>query len=153
MKQLKNLIILISALSLSGCLILPLQESDPDQSLHWCPPLPNCASTESATFVHSIQPFELKMPFNEAWPIIRETVNELPRTLIEHDYQGYIYAKTHSAVFQFVDYFEVLADPEEKQLHVRSSSLLGIWDLFVNYFRTEDFRERLEAKGVIQTKE
>lgn len=138
---------------LSGCLILPQKEPEPDQSLYWCPPLPNCASTEAITFVHSIRPYKLKMPMKEAWPLVQQSVKEMPRTTIEFEREGYIYAKTHSAVFHFVDYFEVLAVPEENRLQVRSSSLLGIWDVFVNYFRTEDFRDRLENKGVIEISE
>ena len=134
---------------LSGCLIFPLKQSDPVQALWWCPPLPNCASTEAVTFVHSIQPFELIMPYEQAWPLIRESVASLQGANIEHEYPGYIYAKTHTKVFHFLDYFEVLYVAQENRLNVRSSSLLGITDFFANYFRSEDFRTSLEEKGVI----
>jgi len=136
--------------TLSGCLIFPLKESDPNQGLWWCPPLPNCASTEALTFVHSIQPFELIMPYDKAWPLIQESVTSLQGASIEHEYPGYIYAKTYTRVFHFLDYFEVLYITQENRLNVRSSSLLGITDFFANYFRTEDFRESLKEKGVIK---
>lgn len=138
---------------LSGCMVLPLKQNDPDQSLNWCPPLPNCASTEAVTFVHSIQPFKLNMEWEDVWPIIREEVNALQGTSIKHEYPGYIYAKSYSRVFHFLDYFEVLAIPDRNELSVRSSSLLGITDFFVNYLRTEQFRERLEEKGIIKEKD
>jgi uncharacterized protein (DUF1499 family) len=77
---------------LSGCMIFPLKQDDPDRSLYWCPPLPNCASTEAVTFVHSIQPYKLNMEWEEAWPVIREEVSSLQGTSIEHEYPGYIYA-------------------------------------------------------------
>jgi len=145
-----NLLFALAILSLSGCMVFPLEETEPDRSLYWCPPLHNCASTEAGTFVHSIQPFELAVPLEEAWPLIRESVEDLSGTTIEYEYNGYIFAKSYSTVFHFLDYFEVLAVPEENRLNVRSSSLTAITDLFVNYFRTEQFREALEAKGVIK---
>lgn len=145
-----NLLSALAILSLSGCMVFPLEEADTDRSLYWCPPLHNCASTEAGTFVHSIQPFELEMPLDEAWPHVRDAVENLPGTTIEYEYNGYIFAKSYSAVFHFLDYFEVLAVPEENRLNVRSSSLTAITDLFVNYFRTESFREALEGKGVIK---
>ena len=92
------------------------------------------------------------MPIDQAWPLIRESVASLQGANIEHEYQGYIYAKTYTRVFHFLDYFEVLYVADENRLNVRSSSLLGITDFFANYFRTEGFREELEDKGVIKKK-
>jgi len=134
---------------LSGCVVFPLEETDTTRSLYWCPPLHNCASTEATTFVHSIPPFELSIPLEKAWPIIQDAIASLPSTQIKHQYTGYIYAKSYSDLFKFVDYVEVLAIPEEKRLNVRSSSLLGLTDMFVNYLRTERLRAILEEKGVI----
>ncbi|MEH6343846.1 MAG: DUF1499 domain-containing protein [Bermanella sp.] len=149
---LKYSLLLIMMSSLTACIIFPLKKSDPDQGLWWCPPLPNCASTEAVTFVHSIQPFELNMPIDQAWPLIHKTVLSLQGASIEHEYQGYIYAKTYTRVFHFLDYFEVLYMADENRLNVRSSSLLGITDFLANYFRTEEFREKLELAGVIKKK-
>jgi len=148
----KRASVLVLTVSLCGCIIFPLKQTDSNRSLRWCPPLPNCASTEGVTFVHSIQPYELKMPLAQAWPLIRETVSNLQGTTIEHEYPGYIYAKTYTRVFHFLDYFEVLLVPEQNRLNVRSSSLLGITDFFANYIRTENFRESLEEQGVIKKK-
>tara|TARA_R110001592_G_scaffold103298_2_gene291152 strand:- start:19832 stop:20287 length:456 start_codon:yes stop_codon:yes gene_type:complete len=148
MKKAATLIIL-SLFSLQGCMVFPLEKADLDQSLYWCPPLLNCASTESVTFVHSIEPFELLMSLDDAWPLIRESIIELGNTNIEHEFSGYIYAKSYTPVFHFLDYFEVLAVPDENRLNVRSSSLLGLTDFFMNYFRTSRFRESLREKGVI----
>lgn len=149
MKIIKIVLLLITILPFTGCMVFPLDEKEEDRSLYWCPPLHNCASTDAVTFVHSIQPFELKMPLDEAWPLIQEAVADLPGTTIEYQYKGYIYAKSYSTVFHFLDYFEVLAIPEKNELIVRSSSLIALTDLFVNYFRTETFREALEEKGVL----
>jgi len=134
---------------LCSCVVFPLEKTDSVRSLYWCPPLHNCASTEATTFIHSIPPFELIMPLDEAWPIIQHTISSLQGTQIEHQYSGYIYAKSYSNLFKFVDYVEILAVPDENRLNVRSSSLLGLTDMFVNYLRTEHLRTILEDKGVI----
>jgi uncharacterized protein (DUF1499 family) len=148
----KSLFLSLLLVSLNACMIFPLEVETTDRSLNWCPPLHNCASTEASTFVHSIQPFKLKQPLEKAWPTILQAVESLPGTQIEHQYLGYIYAKSYSDFFKFVDYIEVLAIPGENRLNVRSSSLLGLTDMFVNYYRTELLREDLEEKGVIHPK-
>ncbi len=149
----KGVLVLLSLSLLSGCLILPLKQNDPDQALFWCPPLPNCASTEAVTFVHSIQPFDLIMPMEQAWPLVQLSVSELDGTHINQQHEGYIHAKSYSTVFHFLDYFEVLYMAPEQQLNVRSSSLLGIIDLWANYRRTEQFRDLLIERKVIKAKE
>ncbi|MFT6030931.1 MAG: hypothetical protein ACI8O8_002678 [Oleiphilaceae bacterium] len=136
-------------MSLHACVNFPRQDSEIERSLDWCPPLPNCVSTEASTFFHHIKSFELAMPLKEAWPLIRESVSELPNTSITHESEGYIYAKSYSAVFHFLDYFEVLSIKNENHLSVRSSSLLGLSDFFINYFRSEKFRTSLLSKDVI----
>lgn len=138
--------------NLGGCMVFPLDQANNDRSLNWCPPLHNCASTEASTVIHSVQPFRLIKPIEESWPVIIRAVDSLPGTLIEHQYFGYIYAKSYSDFFKFVDYLEVLAIPEENRLNVRSSSLLGLTDMFVNYYRTELLREILVEEGVIYSK-
>jgi uncharacterized protein (DUF1499 family) len=134
---------------LSGCLVLPLKQEDEDRSLYWCAPLLNCASTESVTFVHKIDSFELSMDYDQAWPIIKDRVSRLDRTNIEVGYNGYLYAKSHSPKMKFVDYFEVLYMAKTNSLNVRSSSLLGIWDMGVNRSRTEALRAMLIDSAVI----
>jgi uncharacterized protein (DUF1499 family) len=133
---------------LSGCLVLPLKQEDQDRSLYWCAPLLNCASTEAATFVHKIDSFKLSMDYDQAWPIIKDSVSSLDRTNIEVEYDGYLYAKSHSPTMKFVDYFEVLYVAKTNSLNVRSSSLLGIWDMGVNRSRTEALRAML-VNGVV----
>jgi len=152
-KLISTAVLGIFIMSLNGCVVFPLEETDTQQSLYWCPPLHNCASTEASTFIHSIQPFELLMPIDQAWPLIRSAVADLPGTEIQHEYPGYIYAKSYTPVFKFLDFIEVLAIPEEARLNVRSSSLLGLSDLFKNYLRTEKLREALERKGIIKPNE
>lgn len=150
MNIIKTALTAIALFSLYGCVVLPLEEQNSDRSLYWCPPLHNCVSTEASTFVHRIQAFELLIPLEEAWPHVIDAVTHLKGTEVVNQYEGYVFAKSHSTVFHFLDYFEVLAVPAENRLNVRSSSLTAITDFFVNYTRTQQFRVELEGKGVIK---
>ncbi|WP_283787152.1 DUF1499 domain-containing protein [Bermanella sp. WJH001] len=149
MRLIKFVFLFWLSVGLTGCIIFPLKESNPDRDLNWCLPRHTCASTEAVTFVHSIKPFKLAMPYEQAWPEIRNSVLALDNASIEHEYEGYIFAKTYTPVFHFLDYFEVLYIKDENRLNVRSSSLFGLTDFFTNYFRTQAFRTYLEEKGVI----
>lgn len=149
MQLIRTILAILSSVLLTSCVVFPLDEKDPDPGLYWCPPLHNCVSTEAVTFVHHIAPFTLAMPLEEAWPLIREAVEALPGTHIYSEHQGYIYAHSYTRIFHFLDFFEVLAVPEKNQLNVRSSSLIALTDLFMNYSRTQKFRHLLEEKGVI----
>lgn len=131
-------------------MVSPLKETDLDRSLLWCPPLPNCVSTEGATFIHNVESFELKVSLDEAWGLIKVSVSNLTGAKVEHEYHGYIYAKVYSKFFNFIDYFEVLAIPEENRLSIRSSSMLGITDFSVNRYRVEQFRSDLVKQGIIK---
>ena len=90
------------------------------------------------------------MEFEQAWPMIKNSIKQLQGTNIELDYKGYLYAKSRSEIMGFVDYIEVLYIPEHHQLNVRSSSLLGIWDMGVNKKRTDHLRLMLKEQGVIE---
>lgn len=136
---------------ISQCIWIPARDPEDSRGLFWCPPLPNCASTESwVPYLHGTDPFILKMPMNEAWPIVLATVKEMERTDVSTQWDGYLYAKAYSRVFHFLDFLEVLAVPEENRLAVRSSSMLGITDFWVNYRRVERLRDLLVEKGVIE---
>lgn len=150
LKLLASSILVLALSQLSGCMVFPLQQQDTNRSLNWCPPLPNCVSTDAISFIHSIDKFELIKPIDAAWPEIRKAFSELPRTKIQHEYPGYLYAKSYSRIFHFVDYIELLHQAESNTLSVRSSSLLGISDLLVNYYRTEALREKLISRGLIK---
>lgn len=143
----------LALLSLGGCSFTPPLDEGAPQTLSWCPPLPNCVSTEASTPMHRIGPFELKVTQEQAWPVVREAVAALPNTTIVVDRPGYIYAKSYSRVLHFVDYFEVLAQPASARLAVRSSSLWGLSDLGVNDRRASALREQLVGQGVIKAAE
>lgn len=150
----------VIGLGLQGCMTTsPLEPDNGNLALSECPSLPNCVSTEAEEgSMHAIPAFELAMPLDQAWPEIREAVEALPNTtIIEKDEsRHYLYAKSYSDVLGFVDYFEVLAQPQPipdsgaQRLAVRSAAKLGISDMGVNEARTEQFRRALKRKGVVK---
>ncbi|TDT43511.1 uncharacterized protein (DUF1499 family) [Halospina denitrificans] len=145
---------------LQGCMTTsPLEMGSGELTLSECPSLPNCVSTEAEEgSMHAIPAFELAMPVDQAWPEVRQAVAELPNTSIveEDESRHYLYAKAYSDLFGFVDYFEVLAQPQPvpesgaERLAVRSAAMLGISDMGVNEARAERFREALRHRGVIR---
>jgi len=143
--------VLLAACAMAGCVInRPINDGDPSPRLSWCPPLLNCVSTEASTFIHRVAPFELIVPEDAAWPVVKAAVTDMPRMTVVVERPGYLFAKSHSMVFHFVDYLEVLSMPGKGELAVRSSSLLGITDLGVNYRRVKRLRKQLKEQGVIR---
>ena len=150
----KKLILCLTALTsltLTACSVTtPIDPNNASPKLTDCPSTPNCVSTEANGIPHRIEPFILAAPAEQAWPQVVSTVSEMPRTVIKVERPGYLYAKSYSKIFQFVDYLEVLSVPQENRLAVRSSSMLGISDLGVNAKRTETLRKALQEKGIIK---
>ncbi len=145
------LLALAAMFLLSSCIVLPKKDIQADTNLNGCLPFPNCVSTQSSSFIHSIESFELIEPIEDAWPTIQTVVGNLPNTKIIEQSSYYLYAKSYSALFRFVDYVEVLGVSESNQLQVRSSSLLGLSDLGVNRRRTNQLRDALVAEGLIRS--
>jgi len=146
-----TLLITTIMLTISACSVTtPMDPNHLSPKLTDCPPTPNCASTETDNIVHRIEPFILAAPADQAWPQIVKTVSDMPRTTVKTERPGYLYAKSYSKVFHFVDYLEVLSVPKENRLAVRSSSMLGLSDLGVNAKRTETLRKALQEKGIIE---
>jgi uncharacterized protein (DUF1499 family) len=142
---------LITPLFFAGCsgnhLIV---KDDESLGLSQCLPLPNCVSSESWLFYNSVTPFTLAVPADKAWSTVKEAVLSLPRTEIVEERQDYIHAKCTSLVFRFVDNLELLINPDMGIISVRSSSVIGLFDLGVNYRRVENLRSILTEKGIIK---
>jgi uncharacterized protein (DUF1499 family) len=80
------------------------------------------------------------MPAGEAWPAVRGSVENLPRTRIVAVTSDYLHAECASAVFGFVDDLELHLRRAEGVIAVRSASRLGHSDLGVNRRRIENLR-------------
>jgi len=145
----KILLLSIATLLLSGCAITrPLSLSE--ARLSPCPWTPNCVSTEATSDKKRIEPFELIVDIDVAWPDVVSAVESLKGTAIEQQRFGYLYAKVTSSAFKFVDYIEVQYVSTGSYLAVRSSSRLGISDMGVNRKRVERLRALLLEQALIR---
>jgi len=101
-------------------------------------------------FFNKTSPFELAMPEDQAWRIIKDTIENMPRTVIVEEQPGYIHAKCTSLVFRFVDNLELLLNQDTNIITVRSSSTFALFDFEVNYLRIDNLRKTLQEKGAIR---
>jgi uncharacterized protein (DUF1499 family) len=115
-----------------------------------CPDSPNCVSSDAANPSHHVPPFAIMLPPKEAWRLVREAVNDIPRTTITEFTDDYLHAECRSAVFRFVDDLELELRPNEKIIAVRSASRIGYSDFGVNRSRVEDLRSVLQSRGLIK---
>ena len=115
-----------------------------------CPSSPNCISSDAADSAHLIAAFALEMPAGDAWPAIRESVQNLPRTKIIAETSDYLHAECATAIFGFVDDLELHLRVAEGVIAVRSASRLGYSDLGVNRRRIENLRALLFKQGILR---
>jgi uncharacterized protein (DUF1499 family) len=120
------------------------------QRLAPCPDSPNCVSSDAADPAHYTAPFAIILPAREAWPLVRETVNEIPRTEITRQTDSSLHAECRSAVFRFVADLDLELRPGDGIIAVRSASRMGHSDFGVNRRRVERLREALRSRGVVK---
>ena len=114
-----------------------------------CPSSPNCVSSDADDSAHWIAPFALAIPSRDGWLAVRGSVESLPHTKIISETSDYLHAECTSAVFGFVDDFELHLRTAEGVIAVRSASRLGYSDLGVNRRRIEDLRALLIKQGIV----
>jgi uncharacterized protein (DUF1499 family) len=115
-----------------------------------CPSSPNCVSSDAADSAHLVAAFALEMPAGDAWPAIRESVQNLPRTKIIAETSDYLHAECATAIFGFVDDLELHLWVAEGVIAVRWASRLGYSDLGVNRGRIENLRALLVKQGILR---
>ncbi|KJG08740.1 hypothetical protein UA38_09870 [Photobacterium kishitanii] len=138
----------ITALSglITGC-------ADP-QSTPWqrqidtpCDNKSHCVSTIEQREKFKLAPFMLTPKGIQSWAEIIALAQTLPGAkLVEHD-DHYFHIEVRSAMFGFIDDFEV--KQQAQQLHVRSISRSGYSDFGVNRKRAQQFRSLLVEQQLI----
>ena len=114
-----------------------------------CPTSPNCVSSEAGDPLHAVAPFLLRVPAQEAWPVVREEVAKLPRTRLVVATPTLLEAECRSALFGFVDDLRLELRSGDGTIAVRSASRLGYSDMGVNRHRVEQLRQALVRRGVL----
>ena len=121
-----------------------------DGRLPPCPPAPHCVSSEAADPRHAIAPLLLVAPGADAWHRVVEVVAANARTTVVAQRQGYLHAEVVSPWHVYTDDLELLWQPGQRRIDVRSSSRIGYYDFNVNRERVETLRGRLVAAGVVE---
>jgi uncharacterized protein (DUF1499 family) len=116
-----------------------------DGQLAACPTSPNCVSSGAEDSQHAIRPIEFPGDPSDAWRAARAAVTALPRTKIVYEANGYLHAESRSALFRFVDDFELQLRAEERTIAVRSASRVGFSDMGVNRDRVERLRSLFDV--------
>ena len=124
-----------------------------------CPDTPNCFCTEYMDHKgHYLEPIHFPQTMRagiDAMVVIREIITEMGGK-IQHQKENYLAATFSSAIFGFVDDFEVRIDTgidqANKIIHLRSASRVGRSDLGVNKKRIDLFKKLFEKKISINAK-
>lgn len=151
--MIRYLVTLLSmAVLLSGCASTgQVPETGTAFRLDGCSPFLNCVSSESGVGLYRVEPIDLTEPLNEdRWARIRETALALPGARLNEARYGYLDITCYSDILHFPDFLEVLVSPNDRQLAVRSQSMLGLYDFGVNRNRIETLRARLVSEGLAQ---
>ncbi len=150
-KSFRILAVCVGLLVISGCSGKHLTvRGDNDLALDGCYPLPNCVSSTTWVLYNRTSSFELAIPREEAWLIMKKVVSDMPRTEIMEQNDVYIHAKCRSRVFRFVDNLELLLHPDQDRVSVRSSSMIALFDFGVNRLRIYKLRKQLEKMQVVK---
>lgn len=110
-------------------------------------PRPNNVSSQAdpeTDASHYVEPLRFVRDPARAFAAAKRIVEQLERTRIITEREGYLHAESSSRTFGFVDDLELLLDAKGKVIHVRAAARLGIRDFGVNRARVEAIRERLE---------
>ena len=120
-----------------------------DSRLGDCPSSPNCVCSDASRDSHRVEAFRLAKAPAEAWRLVRESVERLPRTRVISDTGTYLHAECRSALFGFVDDLELQLRVDEGLVAVRSASRIGYSDLGVNRERVRALRRELVRRAVV----
>jgi len=107
-----------------------------------CPDTPNCICSEYKDDAnHYIDPIIIPPDVTiDTLPILEKVIKDMGGTILIEK-ENYISSAFSSAIFRFVDDFEIRIDPIQKVIHIRSASRAGKGDMGVNKKRAELFKQ------------
>lgn len=111
-----------------------------------CPNTPNCLCSEFSEHTdHYIDPIKISpnTASDELDSKLKNIITNMGGT-IKTESDDYIATTFSSAIFGFVDDFELRIDKEKKVIHLRSASRVGRSDLGINKKRIELFKKRFQ---------
>ncbi len=113
-----------------------------------CPNKPNCVSSNAIGSQHT-PAFRLKPEIETTAKQLATVLQQLePRISLNID-KLHLHADIRSRVFEFVDELDLIIDPTQGLIHVRSAARTGYYDFGVNRRRIEKLRSSLQQAGLI----
>ena len=110
-----------------------------DERLTPCPRKPNCVSSTAKGRAHRIAPLSTTADQDAAMAQAVEAITSMGGRIVTSD-NNYLRAEFSSRLFRFVDDLELLWNPVEGHLDLRSASRVGHSDLGANRRRVEKLR-------------
>jgi uncharacterized protein (DUF1499 family) len=111
-------------------------------ALEPCPDSPNCVNSYQSDEEHTpMEPLHFSGDHAMAISDLKEIIKEMPRTEIADSSDVYLKVVFTIALFGFQDDVEFLADTLHNEIHFRSASRVGYYDLGVNRRRMESIQE------------
>ena len=107
-----------------------------------CPDSPNCVSSQSRSDSQRINPLPYKTAPRHALARIKNLISAMPGAKLVREEENYLHFEFTTRIMKFVDDVEIALDKTEKQIHLRSASRVGYWDLGTNRRRLEKIRKK-----------
>ncbi len=112
-----------------------------------CPAKPNCVcSRDDARESQRIAPLALAGDPTAAFQRLKALVAAMDRTTVLTETDDYVHAACRTRL-GFVDDLELRLAPDGRNVHMRSASRIGHWDLGANRRRVERLRSRFGAES------
>lgn len=111
-----------------------------------CPNRPNCVSSLSVAKSRFVDPLRYKGSSKTARKALMKILREMPGNTVKQVKGNYIHVECRSRILRFTDDLELFFDEAESQIHVRSASRVGYWDMGVNRRRVAAVRKTLEKE-------
>ena len=108
-----------------------------------CPETPNCVSSQTEDATQLVEPFKLTGDPAAALGKLKAALARLGGTTVVKEETNYLHAVASTPFFRFRDDLELLIDPTNGVIHVRSASRIGRSDLGANRKRVERLRALL----------
>ena len=111
-----------------------------------CPDRPNCVSTEAAEDSRRMEP----IPFEGAVELALQRLVDVVEAMgakVKRREGNHLHAEFTTSFFRFVDDVDFVVDTNAGEIHFRSASRLGHWDLGTNRRRMKEVRRRFLGEG------
>tara|TARA_Y100001934_G_C12085225_1_gene646671 strand:- start:267 stop:743 length:477 start_codon:yes stop_codon:yes gene_type:complete len=105
-----------------------------------CPKSPNCVFSLSKNPQNSIHPIRFNGSLISAKEKLKKVIKKFSNAKFVIEAPLYWHIEFTSRWWEFIDDMQIIFDESESQIHLRSASRVGYWDLGVNRRRVEKIR-------------